>query len=512
MKSENVKNTTRNIVWGIVNRGVAFLVPFFMRTALIQLLGTEYLGLDSLFSSILQMLNIAELGFSSAIVFSMYKPIATNDSEKICALLNLYRTAYRVIGLLILAVGLLLTPFLPRLIKGDIPADLNLYLLYFIFLGNTVIGYWMFAYKKSLLSAHQREDLNVNANTIFTLLKNLLQFFLLAIFHDYYLFLLIMPITSAAENLYIEWLTRKRFPQYVCRGPLDRGARKDIFKRISGLMIQRLCRQSRNSMDNIIISAYLGLAQVTMYGNYYTILYGIHTLLECITKAMTASVGRNIVVADTEKNHADMVRFTFMYMWIASVCTVCLFVIFQPFMLLWMGKELMLSRGPVILLCIYLYSLCMGDIRSVYVTSAGLWWEGRFRSAMEAAANILLNILLGRYFGISGIILATILSIVMINFIYGTTIIYRYYFKNRKLYVYYLQHIFYASVTVITALIVYTICNKLPDGKLFALILKGIAAFFLCNFCLLLAYHRTKNFKDASCFIREIVRGIKRSV
>ena len=145
------------------------------------------------------MLNIAELGFSSAVVFSMYKPIATNVSKKICALLNLYRTAYRIIGLLILVAGLLFTPFLPRLIKGDIPADLNVYLLYFIFLGNAVVGYWMFAYKKSLLSAHQREDLNVNANTITTLLKTSLQLCFLAEFRDYYLFLLVMPVMSVAE-------------------------------------------------------------------------------------------------------------------------------------------------------------------------------------------------------------------------------------------------------------------------------------------------------------------------
>lgn len=314
-KSGSVKNTSRNIVWGIVNRIFAFLIPFVMRTVLIRLLGSEYLGLDSLFTSILQMLNIAELGFSSAIVFSMYKPIAVGDQNRVCMLLNLYRSAYRVIGSAILIVGLLLTPMLPGLIKDQVPSDLNLYFLYFIFLGNTVIGYWMFAYKKSLLSAHQREDLNTNANTIFTLGKAVMQFFLVVVFRNYYLYLFMMPIASFAENLYIEWLTRRLFPQYVCRGHLDRDSRRDIGRRISGLMIRKICQVSRNSMDNIIISAYLGLSQVTIYGNYYTILYGVHTLLECITKAMSASVGNKIVVSDAEKNHADMMRFNFMYMW-----------------------------------------------------------------------------------------------------------------------------------------------------------------------------------------------------
>ena len=142
-KSGSVKNTSRNIVWGIVNRIFAFLIPFVMRTVLIRLLGSEYLGLDSLFTSILQMLNIAELGFSSAIVFSMYKPIAVGDQNRVCMLLNLYRSAYRVTGSAILIVGLLLTPMLPGLIKDQVPSDLNLYFLYFICLGNTVIGYML---------------------------------------------------------------------------------------------------------------------------------------------------------------------------------------------------------------------------------------------------------------------------------------------------------------------------------------------------------------------------------
>lgn len=395
MKSGSIKNTSRNIVWGVVNRIFAFLIPFVMRTVLIHVLGSEYPGLDSLFTSILQMLNIAELGFSAAVVFSMYKPIAQGDQDRICALLNLYRKAYRIIGAIILTAGLLLTPFLPLLIKGDIPSDLNLYFLYFIFLGNTVIGYWM--------------------------------------------------------------------------------------------------------------SAYLGLLQVTIYGNYYTILYGVHTLLECITKAMAASVGNKIVVSDTEKNHADMMRFTFMYMWIASICTVCLLVIFQPFMRLWMGDGLMLPDSAMILLCVYLYVLCMGDVRSVYVTSAGLWWEGRFRSAAEAVANIVLNILLGKYFGISGIIAATILSLLVVDFGYGTTIIYRHYFKNDKLRLFYLKHFVYAIVTAATAFIVYRICNLLPGSGLPGIFVKGVTAFILGNLCLLAAYHRTEHFRDALRFARNIV-------
>lgn len=165
----------------------------------------------------------------------------------------------------------------------------------------------------------------------------------------------------------------------------------------------------------------------------------------------------------------------------------------------------MLPDSAMILLCIYLYTLCMGDVRSVYVTSAGLWWEGRYRSAAEAVSNIVLNILLGKYFGISGIIVATILSILGIDFGYGTTIVYRHYFKNGKIHTFYLLHLLCAAVTTATAYIVYTVCRLLPGSGLAGLFIKGAAAFFLGNLCLLAAYHRTGYFRDALRFVKKII-------
>lgn len=169
-----------------------------------------------------------------------------------------------------------------------------------------------------------------------------------------------------------------------------------------------------------------------------------------------------------------------------------------------MGDGLMLPDSAMILLCVYLYVLCMGDVRSVYVTSAGLWWEGRFRSAAEAVANIVLNILLGKYYGIAGIIVATILSILTIDFGYGTTIVYRHYFKNGRIRVFYLQHFFCAAVTAAMAFIVYTACSLLPYDGLAEVFAKGITSLVLGNLCLFAAYHRTERFRDALHFVRNM--------
>ena len=160
MKIERTKNATRNIMFNGMSQMMNMLVPFIMRSIILNFLGMEYLGLGGLFRSILSILNLAELGVGSTMVFSMYKPIAEDDTDTICALMKLYRKFYRIIGLVILTVGLILTPFLPNLINGEVTADVNIYVLYYMNLGSTVLSYWMFAYKNCLLSAHQRGDIS----------------------------------------------------------------------------------------------------------------------------------------------------------------------------------------------------------------------------------------------------------------------------------------------------------------------------------------------------------------
>ena len=165
-------NAKRNMLASLINRIVSMLLPFVTRTIFIYSLGSLYLGLNSIFSSVLSVLSLAELGVGTAMVYSMYKPIANGDAETVCALLNLYRKIYRIIGAVILVLGLAFTPFLPHIIKGAVPADINLYVLYFINLFSTVVSYFLFAYKNSLLTASQRMDVISHIDTgVYTLLS-----------------------------------------------------------------------------------------------------------------------------------------------------------------------------------------------------------------------------------------------------------------------------------------------------------------------------------------------------
>ena len=233
MKLNKTKNTIRNLICGIINKLAITIIPFIIRTVIIKKLGSEYLGLSSLFTSILQILNLTELGFSSAIVYSMYKPIANNDKTTVCALLKLYKKIYSFIGIIILILGLMLLPFLNRLINGDVPNDINIYILYLIYLINTVLSYFLFAYKTSLLNAFQRNDIISNVNTVLHIIQSIAQLILLLVYKNYYLYVIIQPIITIFNNLICAIVVRKKYPEYKPEGKVNKEIKKDLRKKVT---------------------------------------------------------------------------------------------------------------------------------------------------------------------------------------------------------------------------------------------------------------------------------------
>lgn len=506
MQIERIKNTKRNILFGFINKIVLMLLPFFIRTIILYKFGSEYLGLNSLFSSILQVLNLSELGFSSAIVYSLYKPIAENDEEIICALMAYYRRMYRRIGIFIGVAGLMLLPFLPHLIKGNCPADINIYVLYLIFLLNTIISYLFFAYKSALLNAHQRVDVISNIATVTQGIMAIMQILLILLTGNYYLYVLMMPVFTLINNIITSYVVNKKYPRYICRGKLPEEYVANIKRQVSGLMVSKICQTTRNSFDSIILSASLGLVVTAIYSNYYYIMTSIIAVMTVIYDAMLAGVGNSIVTESREKNYTDLKKFNFIYMWIAGWCTICLACLYQPFMELWAGKDMMFDYSVVILFCIYFYVLKMGDIRSVYSAASGLWWENRIRAICEAAANLILNIVLVRIWGVQGVIIATLLSLLIINFGFGSQLVFKHYFKNGKLGEYFWLHTKYAVVTLLAAFITYQICNYLPGNGVIRIVGNGIICCIVPNSIYYIIYCKTQSYKESIPWLRTILR------
>lgn len=502
MNKSRTQYAKKNITSGIINKIITLGLPFISRTFIVYILGAQYLGLGNLFTSILQMLNLAELGFSTAIVFSMYKPMAENDINKICALLNLYKFIYRIIGLVVLIIGLLLMPFLNVFISSDVPSNVNLNILYMIYLLNTVLGYLMFSYKSSILVASQRNDIVTRINTFIILAQNIIQIAILLATKNYYVYIIAMPIFTILNNLLIAYITNKYYPQFICKGMISKNELQSLKYKITGLMISKICITSRNSLDNIIISSMIGLIPVAIYGNYYYIMSGIQSLMSIITTSISASVGNSIATESSEKNYNDMMKFMFLYSLLAGICANCLLNLYQPFMKIWMGEDMLFSFDIVIAFCVYFYSLSIGDVRTVYMTGAGLWWESRYRSILESLTNLILNILLGKLLGVFGIVLATIISILVINFGYGSHIIFKYYFKDSKALEYYKTHLYCSMVVFISCVLSYNICLYVPFHGLLELVIKAFISIIVSILVYFIFYRKMSISKEAYRFIK----------
>lgn len=497
------KNAIRNIKFGLINKIILLLFPFFIRTTIIKTLGSEYVGLSSLFTSILLMLNLAELGISDAIIYCMYKPIAEKDEKVICALMNLFKKLYRIIGCIIFILGILLLPFLKHLIKGSYPANINIYLLYVLYLINTVLTYFLFAYKNALLIVKQRIDINSKIQSIISIIQYTIQIIVIRLFKNFYLYVIIQILCVCLNNIFTFIYTKKNYPKYICYGEVNETIKKDVKKRVKGLLIQKICGTTRNSLDSIFISLYLGLNLVAMYSNYYSIMYSIISIMSIITSSITAGIGNSVVTESEEKNYKDMNKINFIYMWLSGFCTICLLCLFQPFMKLWVGKEYIFPFSIVILFCVYFYSLKLGDIRSIYSTVNGLWYENRYRAVIESILNIILNIVLGKYFGVYGIILGTLISLLLINFVYGSQIVFKYYFKNQNISEYFYKHGLYSLATLINSIITYYLCSFVSFSGIKELILKGIICAFIPNIIYLIIYFKTKIFKESLSIIKK---------
>lgn len=501
------RNSIRNIIYGFLEKIIKIVLPFIVRTIFIHKLGVECLGLNSLFVSILQVLNLADFGFSSAIVYNLYEPIATNNKNKICALLNLYKKIYRIVGIIILVIGLVIMLFLHKLVNGDIPSNINIYILYLIYLFGTVLTYFLFAYKTALLEAIQRKDIISKVSLILTIVKNVSQMLIILFFKNVYLYALIIPIISIINNIICSKIVDKKFPEYKAKGQVDQESVKSIRKNLFGILMLKLCNTTRNSLDSIFLSKFLGIAIVGIYNNYFMVLSALTSISSVIGDSIRASIGNSIVTESIDKNYNDMNKYNFIFMWFSGWCTITLLCLFQPFMKIWLGEQYMFSNIIVVVLCIYYYSLCMGNIRYIYSTAIGLWWKERFVTIAQVITNIVLNYLLGKFLGVAGIVLSTVISIICIEFVWATKILYKYYFKSQKISTYFKWQAIYAVVTIGIAFVTYYICTYCIIGSgIYDFVLRMAICIVIPNILYFIIYYKTQYFKQSLKIISNLTK------
>lgn len=501
MQESRTQKTTRNLVTGFLNRGVEIGFPFLIRTAILRALGAEYTGLIGLFSSILEVLNIANLGFDTSIVYCLYEPMAKNDKEKIRYYITIYKKVYNIVGTIVLLCGMVLLPFLPRLIKGSYPETINIYFLYILYLLNSAISYFLFAYKSSLLIADQRKDVSNNIRTAVGVIRYTLQFLVILFTKNFYVYVIVQIGGTVLSNLLIQVETTKRYPDLICNSHQKLKLPDDLKKQTGALLIGRICDTCRNSFDSIIISMLFGLIMTTIYGNYYYIYSAVYGLMLVVATAVSASIGNSIACKTPKENFVIFRKVQFLYSALSGLCTVCLVGMYQPFMTIWAGNNLMLSDNDMFLFCLYFYLINMCNIRNQYINGTGMWDKLKLNYIMEAVSNLILNFVLGKFFGITGIVLATIITIFFYNYFLRTHKLFKTYFISENEIIYHRDQLKYFSIVVLAGAVVVFIGKKVVITEVFKLLLMGFVSVTVYLAVFILAFHRSILFKQG----REII-------
>lgn len=430
MENSRLKNSALNFASGFLGRVLTILLNFVVRTIFIYCLNEAYLSVNGLYSNILTVLSLAELGFGSAMVYRMYAPVAVKDYQKTAALLQFYKKIYIIIGVVIFLLGLCVIPFMDYIIK-DKPDISGLTLYYILFLVNTTISYWFASYKASVLYADQKEYIKTNVQNAMSILQSALQIVLLLIFRKYLLYLLVQLGCNIILNLYVAHLVDKRYPQIreYRDARLTSDERGQIKKDAEALVLSRFGHVVLNGTDNIIISAVVGVLWVGRLSNYTLICDSVTSVLCQITAAITGSLGNFFATEDKHAGYALFKKVEFLNFWMYGFSFIALVTLLDPFVQIWAGGRFVLGLPISIAIAINFFVAGYMNTLWVFRSTLGLFKQGKFRPILVAILNIVLSIVLGRLWGVFGVLFATFLSRAAISLWYDPLILHRYGFE-----------------------------------------------------------------------------------
>jgi O-antigen/teichoic acid export membrane protein len=404
------KNSIKNSFFSVITNLSSICIGLIFQAVFLKCLGSEYLGLNGLFSNIISMLGIVELGLGSAITYNLYKPLQNNDNETIKSLMLFYKKAYSLIALVIMILGLLITPFLGYFIK-DLSINVNIYIVFLLFILDIVFSYLM-SYKRSILYADQKNYI-INIIHIFVLVfLNIIQIMFLLYTHNYYLYLVIKIVFRIVENYIIDFYVNNYYTYITDKDvkELDSEIKKDIIIKVKALFFHKIGGFIVSGTDNIIISTFLGISTVGLYSNYYLIINSVQTLFGQAIVALTPSVGHMLVEEDKTKSYSVFQKVRFANFWLATFAGTSILVIMENFICLWIGSEYLLKTSTLIILVINFFMMQMRNSYSTFKEAAGIYYEDRFVPIIESILNIVFSIILVKYLGIDGVFIGTIIS------------------------------------------------------------------------------------------------------
>ena len=503
MKLNFVQNSKRNFIAKSINQVFQLLFPFLNRTLFLWLLGPEYLGLNGLFAAVLGVLRLAELGFGSAVGCSMFKLVARDDREQICASLKFYRSLYHGVGIVIFVVGLCLLPFIPHLIHGDVPPDISIHVLYLIHLTNTAVGYFFFAYRGCILTIHHRGDVITNINTFVSIVQYITIALILIFTRNYYYYVIATVFFTVISNLLLLFATRRLFPDIEPHGKPKRALRHRILADARSVFLHKIGGVVLNFADNIVISYFLGLAAIAVYGNYNFIRLSVAGFVGIMATSIRAGIGNRIHTDTREKNFMLFMKIYRLSM-IGTVWSMAMMIaLYQPFMRIWTKGDPALMRHLLtpLLMASCFFVLQARQMLVVFKEAADIWRQDQWKPLCSACLNLGLNILFVIVFPedykLDGVILSTVLAITFVEAPWETYVMFTRFFNTAQARDYLKLQARFVLIAVLLSLVTWCGANAVPIEGVPGLLVKGfVAAIISGGITLLFFFPDIKVFKE----------------
>ena len=506
------ENSLKNIFSSFASNIILNIIKFVCRIIFVKIIGEVYLGVNGLLSNVLGLLSLAELGIGTAINYSLYKPVANNDKNKIKSLMNFYKKAYHIIALVVLVIGLGLLPFLSFFIK-DTKGIENLNIIYLIFLFNQVIGY-LYSYKRTLIIADQKSYKLIPFTVSFNFIVNVFQIIFLFLTKNYIIYLLIQSIFIILENITVNHYINKQYP-FIGKldnvKDIDNKELNTIKKNVKALMFHKIGSYAVNSTDNLIISKFIGIREVGYYSNYSSLIVIISGFIYTFISNITASFGNLIVKEKPEKRLKVFEEMNFIYYIMYGISTVCFINLFNPFIGFVYGEKFVLSSLCVFLITINYYLLGMTNITGLVQSAAGLYDNDKFVPLIQATINLVISIVLGIKLGLVGVFIGTLVS-TMLPLIIKPIIIYRHVFEVSPI-KYLKDSIKQVLILAISILLSFLMLNCfLIKNIILKLCINLIVSIILPSAIMILVYRKSEVYKSTLSRLKFLINSKKEKV
>lgn len=485
------EKSIRNFKYALLAQMVSIALAFVTRTCLVRILGIEAVSLNGLFTQVIAAISLAEMGTGTAIVYNLYKPLAEGDHEKVSQLMNLFRTAYRIIAAATIVIGIVLIPWLPYLIT-DISSDISyIRIVYLMFIFQSAVSY-LFSFKIALLQADQNGFIYTRIYTVFKLVGTILVLIALVISKEYLVFLGANVLLAVVTDAYASNIAQKKYPYLDKRAKLPKEERRHIFSNIRNLFIMQFSGRVVDSTDNILISSMISTILVGLYSNYMVVIGVFKQLSDKLMVAAAPSMGNLFVTDDTDSKEKNLYRLTFIFYIFASIACVGTYSCIQSFIQLWLGREYLLEMPVVFVLCfLYFVAIIFEPLKNaMYLT--GYFAIGRNISFASAMTNLIVSVILGRQIGLIGIFIGT-MSTYVIEIITKTYYLFKLYLKrSAKRYVFLwikMTLVFLAELGL-----AHIISNRLVLSALPAFLVMGVLSILITGIAVTLVFFKTDQY------------------